>query len=75
VRTAAPLDTPVRVHSANVGGKALPAKIDPWRFDAAARLIATHDADGNPTALSMRFKQICDGVPDPLYGTFRWSRA
>ena len=35
---------------------------------------ATHDADGNLTALSLRFKQICDGDPDPLYGAFRWSR-
>ncbi len=34
---------------------------------------ATHDADGNLTALSLRFKQICDGDPDPLYGAFRWS--
>jgi hypothetical protein len=34
---------------------------------------ATHDANGNLTALSLRFKQICDGDPDPLYGAFRWS--
>jgi hypothetical protein len=29
---------------------------------------ATHDTDGNPTGLSLHFKQICDGDPDPLHG-------
>jgi hypothetical protein len=35
---------------------------------------ATHDADGTLTALSLRFTQICDGMPEPLRAALRWTR-
>jgi hypothetical protein len=36
---------------------------------------AVHDADGNLTALSLRFSQLCDGQPQPLRGALRWTAA